>query len=74
MQIQNLMKRLLYTSHVESPIEFFGHTYNKELAKKLDALTKSMEALCPSQPKVIGQLSMDNANSLWMRCGTDVNF
>merc|ERR1712080_618453 len=62
-------------SHVESPIEFWAQSYSPESSMQLEDLTATMEKTCPTQPKVIGQLSTEqmygckfSEDGLWYRC------
>lgn len=43
---------MVYVSHVESPLQFWGQLYNTELEEKLLTLTTSMEEICPTLPKL----------------------
>eukprot|EP00111_Clytia_hemisphaerica_P015544 TCONS_00045877-protein len=70
-----LKKETVCVSHVESPIKFYCQCVSQEKVNELVELGEELETLCPSQPKVIGQLSIQqiygckfSEDEQWYRC------
>jgi len=69
------IKKTVLVVHIESPVSFYAQSVADEFIQKAQKVTTELEECCPTQPKVIGQLSSQQIygckfteDEMWYRC------